>query len=84
MARNNNLKSPTTTRSRFIVVILMLVSIAYARGAVNQHESSEKANESGPPAQVCSRDNKYVAINNRRANAGDYLWVIFIAKWSGN
>ena len=121
MARNNNLKSPTTTRSRFIVVILMLVSIAYARGAGNQHESSEKANESGPPAQVCSRDNKYcvhmiptpghpdectlrvsasgttlvesptmgylldvffspdnkyVAINNRRANAGDYLWVI--------
>jgi len=121
MARNNNLKSPTTTRSRFIVVILMLVSIAYACGAGNQHESSEKANESGPLAQVCSRDNKYcvhmiptpghpdectlrvsasgttlvesptmgylldvffspdnkyVAINNRRANAGDYLWVI--------
>src|SRR5260370_37116359 len=23
-----------------------------------------------------SPDNKYVAINNRRANAGDYLWVI--------
>ena len=23
-----------------------------------------------------SADNRYVAINNRRANAGDYLWVI--------
>jgi len=115
------------TQSRFVVVVLLLLSIADARGAGNQ--SSQKANEPGPPAEVCSRDNKYcvhmiptpghpdectlrvsasgttlvesptmgylldvffspdnkyVAINNRRANAGDYLWVIFIAKWSGN
>ncbi len=107
------------TRSRFVVVVLLLLSIADARGAGNQ--SSQKANEPGPPAEVCSRDNKYcvhmiptpghpdectlrisasgttmaefptmgylldvffspddahVAINNRRANAGDYLWVI--------
>src|SRR5260370_21111358 len=26
-----------------------------------------------------SPDNKYVAINNRRANAGDYLWVISLS-----
>lgn len=26
-----------------------------------------------------SPDNKYVAINNRRANSGDYLWVISLA-----
>src|SRR5438105_15958612 len=107
------------TRSRFVVVVLLLLSIADARGAGNQ--SSQKANEPGPPAEVCSRDNKYcvhmiptpghpdectlrisasgttmaefptmgylldvffspddahVAINNRRANAGDYLSVI--------
>jgi len=110
------------TRSRFIAAVLLLVWIAYARSAGNQHESSQKTNETGPPAEVCSRDNKYcvhmiptpghpdkctlrisasggttlaefptmgylldvffspddahVAINNRRANAGDYLWVI--------
>lgn len=26
-----------------------------------------------------SPDNKYVAINNRRANAGDYLWIISLS-----
>jgi lipoprotein NlpI len=26
-----------------------------------------------------SPDNKYVAVNNRRANAGDYLWVISLS-----
>jgi hypothetical protein len=122
MARNNNLKFPMPTRSRFIAAVLLLVWIAYARSAGNQHESSQKTNETGPPGEVCSRDNKYcvhmiptpghpdkctlrisasggttlaefpimgylldvffspddahVAINNRRANAGDYLWVI--------
>ena len=110
-----------TTRSRFIFVVLTLVSIDYVRATGNQHEPSQKANESGPPTEVCSRDGKYcvhmiptpghpdectlrvsasgttlaefptmgyllnvffspdnghVAINNRRANAGDYLWVV--------
>jgi tetratricopeptide (TPR) repeat protein len=30
-------------------------------------------------AAFWSPDNKYVAINNRRANAGDYLWVISLS-----
>lgn len=98
-----------------------MLALAHVRGAEKQHTHLSKGNESGPPEEVCSPDNKYcvrmvpkpgqpdectlrvsasgktlaefktmgylldvffspdnarVAINNRRANAGDYLWVI--------
>jgi len=112
----------TGSPSKLILAGCFLVGIAFAHGAERQRGSSHKSsNESGPPSQVCSKDNKYcvrvvptpghpdecklrvsaggkklaefptmgyllnvffspdnayVAINNRRANSGDYLWVI--------
>jgi len=110
-----------TTRSRFVLPLLFLVWTGSVHSSEKQHKGSHKAHESGPPAEVCSRDKKYcvrmipkpghpdectlrvsasgttvaefptmgylldvffspdnalVAINNRRGNAGDYLWVI--------
>ena len=107
---------------KLILPGLVLIGIACALGADTHRKPSQKRhNESGPPSQVCSSNNKYcvhmkptpghpdectlvvsaggktlaefptmgylldvffspdnahVAINNRRANAGDYLWVI--------
>jgi hypothetical protein len=112
----------TTATSKLILPGLILFSFACAHAADQRRGSSHKSSKaSGPPSQVCSRDNKYcvqmvptpahpdectlrvsagdktvaafqtmgyllnvffspdgshVAINNRRANSGDYLWVI--------
>jgi hypothetical protein len=112
-------------RSRFVLAVLALASVASAGATPKRHGTAQNSSESGPPSEVCSTDkrycvqmiptpshpdectlrisaagsklaefptfgylldvlfspdNKYVAINNRRANAGDYLWVISLDK----
>src|SRR2546430_15047007 len=48
-----------TTRSRFVLPLLLLVWTGSVHGSEKQHKGSHKAHESGPPAEVCSRDKKY-------------------------
>src|SRR5213594_289310 len=48
-----------TTRSRFVLPLLLLVWTGSVHSSEKQHKGSHKTHESGPPAEVCSRDKKY-------------------------